>query len=114
VRKKMFLFEDVTRLSDRAVQVLLREVDQENLRLALKGAPDDIKELVFKNMSERAAESLKEDLELIEQAAPKDVESAQQRVAAMVRRLVAAREISIDESVGENVEQATQEAEQSN
>ena len=112
VRKKMFLFEDITRLSDRAVQVLLREVDQENLRLALKGATDDIKELVFKNMSERAAESLKEDLELVEQAAPKDVESAQQRVAATVRRLVAAREISIDESVGENVAEATQEAEQ--
>jgi flagellar motor switch protein FliG len=114
VRKRMFLFEDVTLLSDRAVQVLLREADQEHLRLALKGATDDIKELVFKNMSERAAESLREDLELVEQAAPRDVELAQQRVAATVRRLVAAKEISIDEPVGENVAEATKEAEQSN
>jgi len=95
VRGMMFLFEDITKLDDRTVQVVLREIDQEDLRLALKGADDNIKELVFRNMSERAAETLKEDLELAGQVRDKDIEVAQQRIAGVVRQLLASGKIEI-------------------
>ncbi|MDO8585661.1 MAG: flagellar motor switch protein FliG [Armatimonadota bacterium] len=98
VRRKMFLFEDIARLPDRAIQLLLREVDQEQLRVALKGADEQIQDLVFKNMSERAAESLKEDLELLQNVRTKDIEAAQQKIGTVVRRMLVSGEIAIDEA----------------
>jgi flagellar motor switch protein FliG len=95
VRGMMFLFEDLNRLDDRMVQIVLREVDQEDLRLALKGADDEIKELVFRNMSERAAETLKEDLELAGHVRTKDFEAAQQRIAGVVKQLLASGKIEL-------------------
>ena len=93
VRKMMFVFEDLTTLDARTVQRVLREVESDDLRVALKGASDEIKELVFQNMSERAAQSLKEDLELTGPVRVRDVEAAQQRIVAVVRRLVHAGEV---------------------
>lgn len=104
VRRKMFLFEDIIRLPDRAVQLLLREVDQEPLRVALKGASDEIQMLLFRNMSERAAESLKEDLELLQNVKTKDIEAAQQQIGITVRRLLTKGEIVLDEEDEESME----------
>jgi len=87
VRKMMFVFEDLATLDGRTIQRVLREVENDDLRVALKGASDDIKQLIFQNMSERAAQSLKEDLELTGPVRVRDVESAQQRMVAVVRRL---------------------------
>lgn len=95
VRKMMFVFEDLPTLDDRTVQVVLREIDQEDLRLALKGAGDEIKELVFRNMSERAADMLKEDLELLTNVKPADMEAGQQKIVCVVRRLIVSGEAII-------------------
>lgn len=98
IRSMMFLYEDITRLDDRAIQLVLREVDQEDLRLAVKGSPDEIQSLIFRNMSERAAESLKEDLELLERARQSDIDAAQQRIASTMRRMLADGQIALAES----------------
>ena len=103
VRSLMFVFEDLVRLEDRSIQTVLREVDQEDLRLALKGADEKMKELIFRNMSERAAETLKEDLELAGSVKTRDIEAAQQRMASVARRLLATGEIALVDSKEERV-----------
>jgi flagellar motor switch protein FliG len=101
IRSKMFLYEDILRLNDRAVQLVLREVDQEDLRLAMKGSSEEIQSLIFRNMSERAAESLKEDLELLEKVRQADIDAAQQRIAATMRRMLAEGQIAIEDGSSE-------------
>ena len=98
VRKLMFVFEDILKLTDRSVQLVLREIDQEDLRYSLKACDEAVSELIFKNMSERAAETLKEDLELLEKPKMVDVEAAQQRIASVVRRLIASGDATIAET----------------
>lgn len=95
VRSMMFVFEDLPKLEDRAVQLILREIDQEDLRLALKGASEEIRTLIFRNMSERAAEMLKEDLEMIGSVRAKEIEAAQQRVISIVRNLLNSGEATL-------------------
>ena len=112
VRGMLFIFEDLLKLDDRTVQSVIREIDQEDIRLAVKGADDSIKELVFRNMSERAAEALKEDLELLGQVKVKDVEAAQQRIVGLVRRLLASGEISLAEPEEEQAAEAQAAEEQ--
>ncbi len=91
----MFVFDDLTTLDDRSIQTILRDVPQDDLRLALKGATDGIKELFFRNMSQRASETLKEDLESSGPVKLRDVEAAQGRIASIARTLDEAGEISI-------------------
>ena len=87
VKSLMFVFEDIVTLDDKVVQAMLREVEQEDLRLALKGAPDNIRDLLFRNLSERAAEALKEDMELLGAVRRRDVEVAQQKIVAVLRKM---------------------------
>ena len=87
VRKEMFLFEDLLLMDDRSFQTLLREVSNDELLTALKGADDRLKEKFFQNMSERAAEMLREDLELLGPVKVADVESFQQAILKAARRL---------------------------
>lgn len=87
VRKEMFLFEDLLLMDDRSFQTLLREVSNDELLTALKGADDRLKEKFFQNMSERAAEMLREDLELLGPVKVADVESSQQSILKAARRL---------------------------
>ena len=98
IKEKMFVFEDILTLDDRSIQIILREVPQEDLRLALKGTQDSTKEHFFRNMSQRAAETLKEDLESSGPVRLKDVESAQVRIANTARKLEEAGEISLRDS----------------
>lgn len=95
IKAGMFVFEDVLVLDSRSIQAILREVPQEDLRLALKGASEVAKEVFFKNMSQRAADSLKEDLESSGPVRMRDVEAAQGRIASVARQLDEAGEISI-------------------
>jgi len=95
VRKQMFVFEDIVKLDDRSIQRVLREVDQKDLALALKAASDEVKQKVFKNMSSRASQMLKEDMEISGPVRLRAVEDAQQRIVAVVRRLDEAEEIVI-------------------
>lgn len=98
IRNKMFVFDDILSLDDRSIQIILREVPQEDLRLALKGTPENVKEVFFRNMSQRAAETLREDLEAMGPVKLKDVEAAQNRIVAVARQLDEAGEISIRKS----------------
>ncbi|WP_027400170.1 flagellar motor switch protein FliG [Anaerovorax odorimutans] len=87
IRKKMFVFEDITILDNRAIQKFLREVDSQDLVYALKGANQEVSEVFFANMSSRMAETVKSDLEYTYNVRIRDVEEAQQRIVAIIRRL---------------------------
>ena len=87
IRQLMFTFEDLMKIDDRGMQTLLKEITSEDVGLALKGASDAIKEKIFKNMSERAAAMLKEDLEAMGPARVSDVERAQIKIAMVAKKL---------------------------
>ncbi len=87
IRDMMFVFEDIIKLSDSDIQELLKHIDKKDLIMALKGASDELKEKFFKNMSSRAAETLKEELEFLGAVKVKDVEKAQKVIVDIVRKL---------------------------
>lgn len=95
IQDKMFVFDDLVDVDDRGFQTLLREVSSDNLLLALKGADEALKEKIFRNMSKRAAEMLREDLEVAAPAKLSDVEKAQKEILAIARRLADAGEIQL-------------------
>jgi flagellar motor switch protein FliG len=95
IQDKMFVFDDLVDIDDRGVQTLLREVSTDSLLLALRGADDALKEKIFSNMSRRAAEMLRDDLEAAPPARLSDVETAQKDILAIARRLAEAGEISL-------------------
>lgn len=87
IRRLMFVFEDINLVDDKGIQSVLKEVDNEELALALKTASEDLKDKIFTNMSERAATLIQEDMEYMGPVRVSDVESAQQRIVDIVRRL---------------------------
>jgi flagellar motor switch protein FliG len=87
IRRLMFTFEDLLKIDDRGMQTLLKEVTTEEVALALKGASDTIKEKIYKNMSERAASMLKEDMEAMGPVRLSDVERAQVKIAMVAKKL---------------------------
>ena len=95
IKALMFTFEDLTRLDPSGVQVLLRQVEKDQLTLALKGGSDDIKELFFKNMSERAGKMMREDMEAMGPVRMKEVDEAQSNVTTTAKSLADAGEIVI-------------------
>jgi len=95
IRKLMFVFEDIIFIDDRGMQVLLKEVPNEKLTVALKTAPEEIKEKIFKNISKRAADLLREDLEAMGPVRLSDVEGAQQEIVNVAKRLEAEGKIMI-------------------
>lgn len=95
IRNLMFVFEDVTRLDDKSLQRLLREVDVKDLGLALKGSSEEIRELFFNNMSEKAAKLMKDDIEMMGPVLMKDVSEVQTKVVGTIRSLEQAGEIII-------------------
>ncbi|ABR30344.1 flagellar motor switch protein FliG [Thermosipho melanesiensis] len=103
IRRRLFVFEDLLKLDDRSVQLVLREVDTRDLAVALKGASDELKEKIFNNMSKRAAQLLKDELEFMGPVRVKDVEEAQQKIINIVRRLEEAGEIVIARGGGEEL-----------
>jgi len=103
VRAMLFVFEDIVKLEERAIQQVLREADQKDLVLALRGAPENVKELVLTNMSERGAEMLKEEMEIQPPQRKRDIDAAQSRIVAVVRRLEEAGAIVI---AGDNEEES--------
>ncbi|MEY3370238.1 MAG: hypothetical protein RLZZ361_908 [Cyanobacteriota bacterium] len=95
IRNLMFVFEDIIRLDDKSIQRLLRDIDSKDLGLALKGANDDIRSIFFKNMSEKAAKLLKDDIEMMGPVLMKDVSEVQTKIVGVVRSLEQAGEIII-------------------
>jgi len=101
IKQTMFLFEDLLLVDDKGFQKVLRQVETKELALALKAASEEVKEKVFSNMSERAAEILKEEIEVLGAVRMKDVVSAQQRIAMTIRNMEAQKEIIISGRRGE-------------
>lgn len=95
ILKRMFVFEDIITLDDRAIQKVLREVDTRDLALALKTASEEVAGRIYKNMSKRAADMLKEDIQFMGPVRLRDIEEAQQKIVATIRRLEEAGEIII-------------------
>jgi flagellar motor switch protein FliG len=95
IRRLMFVFEDIRMVDDRGIQSVLKEVDNDELALALKTASEELKQKIFNNMSERAAQLIKEDMEYMGPVRISDVEAAQQRIVDIVRRLEDSGEIVI-------------------
>ena len=102
IRRLMFVFEDIMLINDKGIQSVLKEVDNDELALALKTASDDLKEKIFGNMSDRASQLIKEDMEYMGPVRLSDVEAAQQKIVDIVRRLEDAGEIIIQGRGGES------------
>ena len=95
VRKGMFLFEDIGALDDRSIQRILRDIDSKDLTIALRGSSEDLKDGVFRNMSSRAADILREEMEMSGPVRLRNVEEAQQRIVNIIRKLEEAEEIVV-------------------
>jgi flagellar motor switch protein FliG len=98
IKKRMFVFEDIVMLDDRAIQKVLREVDTQELAKALKAVDTEVQDKIFRNMSKRAAGMLKEDMEYMGPVRLKDVEEAQQKIVSIIRHLEDTGEIVIARS----------------
>ncbi|MBR5789594.1 MAG: flagellar motor switch protein FliG [Lachnospiraceae bacterium] len=103
IRKKMFVFEDILLLDDRAIQRVLRDVDNKDLGVALKVANEEVKNVVFKNLSKRLAAMIQEDMEYMGPVRMKDVEEAQQKIVGIIRKLEDAGEIVISRGGGDEI-----------
>ncbi|MUK89917.1 flagellar motor switch protein FliG [Ornithinibacillus sp. L9] len=103
IKKRMFVFEDIVILDNRAIQRVIREVENDDLRLALKVSSDEVKDIVFKNMSQRMAETFKEEMEYMGPVRLRDVEEAQTRIVAIIRRLEDIGEIVIARGGGDDI-----------
>ena len=103
IRKKMFVFEDILSLDDRAIQRVLRDVDNSDLALALKGATEEVQNVILNNLSKRLAVMIKEDMEYIGPVRMKDVEEAQQKIVNIIRKLEDSAEIVIARGGGDEI-----------
>jgi flagellar motor switch protein FliG len=103
IKKRMFVFEDIVMLDNRAIQRVIREVDMSDLALALKVSSEEVREVVFHNMSKRMVDTFKQDMELMGPVRLRDVEEAQQRIVAIIRRLEESGEIVIARGGGDDI-----------
>ncbi|MBU5594956.1 flagellar motor switch protein FliG [Amphibacillus sp. MSJ-3] len=103
IKKRMFIFEDIVTLDNRAIQRVIRDVENDDLRLSLKVASEEVQEIIFSNMSTRMAETFKEEMEYMGPVRLRDVEEAQQRIVATIRRLEEVGEIVIARGGGDDV-----------
>lgn len=102
IRRLMFVFEDIMMVNDKGIQSLLKEIDNDQLALALKTASQELQAKIFNNMSERAAALIKEDMQYMGPVRVSDVETAQQRIVDIVRRLEESGEVVIQGRGGDS------------
>ncbi|WP_419883827.1 flagellar motor switch protein FliG [Peribacillus sp. B-H-3] len=103
IKKRMFVFEDIVTLDGRAIQRVVRDSDNEDLKLALKVASEEVKEIVFKNMSKRMVDTFQEEMEYMGPVRLRDVEEAQSRIVAVIRRLEESGEIVVARGGGDDI-----------
>lgn len=103
IKKRMFVFEDIVTLDSRAIQRVIRDCESEDLMLSLKVSSDEVKNILFKNMSSRMAETFKEEMEFMGPVRLRDVEEAQSRIVAIIRRLEEAGEIVVARGGGDDI-----------
>ena len=103
IRKKMFVFEDILLLDDRSIQVVLREVENKTIAVALKGSNEDVQNAIFRNLSSRLAAMIKEDMEYMGPTKLKDVEDAQQKIVGIIRKKEDNGEIVVSRGGGDDL-----------
>ena len=103
IRRKMFVFEDILLLDDRAIQRVMREVENSDLAMALKGATEEVQNAIFHNLSQRLAAMIKEDMDFMGPVRMKDVEEAQQKIVNIIRKLEDSAEIVISRGGGDEI-----------
>ena len=103
IKRRMFVFEDIVTLDNRSVQRFLREVDNNDLALALKTASEEVNRVIFSNISKRLQDMLKEDMEFMGPVRLRDVEDAQQKIVNIIRRLEDAGEIVVSRGGGDEI-----------
>ncbi len=103
IRRKMFVFEDILSLDDKSIQRVLREVDNNELAVALKGSNEEVQNVIFNNLSKRLATMIKEDMEFMGPIRLKDVEEAQQKIVNIIRKLEDSAEIIISRGGGDEI-----------
>ncbi|MGG0411515.1 flagellar motor switch protein FliG [Peribacillus simplex] len=103
IKKRMFVFEDIVTLDGRAIQHVVREADNEDLKLSLKVASDEVKEIVFRNMSKRMVETFQEEMEYMGPVRLRDIEEAQSRIVAVIRKLEETGDIVIARGGGDDI-----------
>ncbi|MBU2702015.1 flagellar motor switch protein FliG [Sporomusaceae bacterium BoRhaA] len=103
IKKRMFVFEDIVLLDDRSLQLVLREIESKDLGLALKASSTEVADKVYKNMSKRASEMLRDEIEYMGPVRIRDVEEAQQKVVNVIRRLEDSGEIIVSRGKGDEV-----------
>ncbi len=103
IRKRMFVFEDIINLDSVSIQRFIREIDNSELSIALKGSTEEVKEIIFANMSKRMAEMLREDMEFMGPVRLRDVEESQQKIVNVIRKLEEAGEIIIARGGGDEI-----------
>ncbi|WP_338786619.1 flagellar motor switch protein FliG [Metabacillus sp. FJAT-53654] len=103
IKKRMFVFEDIVTLDNRAIQRVIRDVENEDLMLSLKVASEEVRDVVFKNMSKRMVDTFKEEMEYMGPVRLRDVEEAQSRIVGVIRRLEEAGEIVIARGGGDDI-----------
>jgi flagellar motor switch protein FliG len=103
IRRKMFVFEDILSLDDKSIQRVLREVDNNELAVALKGSNEEVQTVIFNNLSKRLATMIKEDMDFMGPVRLKDVEEAQQKIVNIIRKLEDSAEIIISRGGGDEI-----------
>lgn len=103
IKKRMFVFEDIVTLDSRAIQRVIRDVENDDLMLSLKVASEEVKEIVYKNMSKRMVDTFKEEMEYMGPVRLRDVEEAQSRIVSVIRRLEEAGEIVVARGGGDDI-----------
>lgn len=103
IRKKMFVFEDILLLDDRSIQRVLRDVENSDLSIALKGSNEQVQDAIFRNLSKRLAAMIKEDMEFMGPVRMKDVEEVQQKIVNIIRKLEDSGEIVIARGGGDEI-----------
>ncbi len=103
IKKRMFVFEDIVTLDNRAIQRIIRDCENEDLLLSLKVSSEEVKEIIFKNMSTRMVETFKEEIEYMGPVRLRDVEEAQSRIVSVIRRLEETGEIVIARGGGDDI-----------
>lgn len=103
IKKRMFVFEDIVNLDNRSIQRIIRDIENADLQLALKVASEEVQDVIFKNMSKRMAETFREEMEFMGPVRLRDVEEAQTRIVATIRRLEETGEIIIARGGGDDI-----------
>ena len=103
IKKRMFIFEDIVNLDSRSIQKVIKEIDNKDLALALKGSSEDVAKIIYKNMSQRMSDMLKEEIQYLGPVRLREVEESQQKIVSIIRKLEESGDIIISRGGGDEI-----------